>query len=122
MNRCPQLLLSFLILAAGTFGCANTNSNSSDRARFGPLTLDNSDPRFAGAYQVLSMKCTWCHSHSAWASYTSNELWISSRKVLKNDASNSPIILQIQSGAMPQSGTMSNSETQILIDWINQMP
>jgi uncharacterized membrane protein len=104
-------------------GCADYNSNSADKQSYGPITLDASDPRFAAAYAVLKNRCINCHNHSAWSAYTSDDAWVGqSRAVVKNNASASPMIQQIQVGAMPQDGTIPPSETQILTDWINQMP
>lgn len=122
LTKSKSLITLLAILGAAISGCANNNSNSDDREQYGDVTLDTGDPRFLGAYQILSAKCNWCHTHSSWAGYTSDEQWISHAKVIKNDSANSPIILQIQSGSMPQSGTISAAETQQLMDWIDQMP
>ncbi len=103
--------------------CANDNSNSSDLQKYGPIVLDSSDPNFLLAYPILKNKCVSCHTHDAWSAYTSNALWISkSRAILKNNANGSPLIQQIQIGAMPQDGSISSSETQTLENWINNMP
>ena len=103
--------------------CAQYNSNSSDELLYGPVSLDSTDPNFAAAYSVLKNRCINCHTHSSWAAYTSSQAWATqSRVVVKGDANGSPLIQQIQIGAMPQDGSISASETQTLVNWINQMP
>jgi len=117
-SRSLLILISVLMVS-----CANHNSNSSDEQLYGEVKLDTSDPRFAAAYAVLRNRCASCHEHAAWSSYVSDALWISkSNAVVKNNASASSMIQQIQMGFMPQNGSMPSSETQLLVDWINNMP
>ena len=121
LNLIYLVLKSFLFLSL--FSCSDINSNSNDKSLYTPVILDSGgDNKFAAAYQVLTLRCIWCHNHTSWASYTSDALWISNRKIVKGDASNSPIIVQIQAGSMPQSGSISPAETQSIIDWINSIP
>jgi uncharacterized membrane protein len=108
-----------LILAS----CQVSNSNSTDELQYGPNRIDSSDPNFAGAYAILQNRCISCHTHSEWSAYNSSALWVSdSHAVIKGDANGSPMIQQIQIGAMPQGGTISPAEVQTLVDWINNIP
>jgi len=123
MKKTPLRQIAIFSVMALLGACQVTNSNSTDEFQYGPIQLDSSDPNFAAAYRVLQNKCISCHTHSNWAVYTSSALWADeSRVVIRGDAENSPLIQQIRANLMPQDGSISSSETQTLVNWIDNMP
>ena len=109
--------------------CQNYNSNSSDRSVYGPVILNEADPNFAQAYNIIQNRCISCHSsnvHNVWATYTNNAAWIDSG-MISNLPENSYFMQRIinsgGSGAnMPQGGSaLPNQEYETLKKWILEM-
>ena len=111
-------------------GCQDYNSNSSDRSKFGPIVLDESDPNFTPAYNITQNRCVSCHSspiHNHWSTYTSNEKWLDSGMIVKGDPDNSIFIQRIinyggTSSNMPQGGSaLPQAEYDALRTWIENI-
>lgn len=121
------LLLTFII----TVSCQDYNSNSADRVKYGPVVLNESDPNFARAYNIIQSRCVSCHSstiHDPWATYQDNAAWIDSGLVQRQDSQNSYFIQRIinyggASSNMPQGqSALSQSDYEHLVKWIDEMP
>jgi len=122
-------LISILFLLAS---CEDYNSNSADKLKYSnePQQEESGDPNFQPAFAVIQSRCISCHSgfHNNWATYTSNEKWLNSGLVLRGDPDNSRLIRVIinsgQAGAnMPQgAGAIPDSEYQLLLKWITEIP
>lgn len=121
------ILLTSLLL---TGACQDYNSNSADRIKYGPVVLDESDPNFARAYNIISSKCINCHTgyHNNWAELKNNDAWLDYGILLRGDPNNSMFIQRIinyggTSSNMPFGGSpLSNSDYQHLTKWIEEMP
>jgi uncharacterized membrane protein len=103
-------------------GCQDYNSNSSDRSKYGPIVLDENDPNFAPAYNVIQNRCVSCHSspiHNPWSTYTNNEKWL--------DPDNSYFVQRIinyggSSANMPQGGSsLPQAEYDAIRTWIENI-
>ncbi|WP_408099035.1 hypothetical protein ACJVC5_08970 [Peredibacter sp. HCB2-198] len=123
-----KLLLPLLLLLVG---CQDYNSNSSDRFKYGPAILDETDPNFAQAYNTIQTRCTSCHSsniHDIWATYKNNNAWLDSGLIQRGDPDNSYFIQRIinyggASSNMPQGGSaLSDAEYQQLRKWVEEIP
>lgn len=120
----------FLTLSSFLIGCQDFNSNSSDRVKYGPVVLDESDPNFARSYNIITTKCINCHSgyHNNWASLKDNAAWLNEMVVLRGDPNNSMFIQRIinyggTSSNMPFGGSpLSGSDYQHLVKWIEEIP
>jgi hypothetical protein len=116
----------FLLLLTS---CQDQNSNSSDKEKYGPISLD-SDPNFPRAFQLIQSRCISCHTgyHNTWAQYQSNGDWLSSGLINRGDANNSQLILRIintegQDSDMPKnSSRLPDAEYEWLKKWINEIP
>lgn len=124
--------MKYSLLLLGLLSCQDYNSNSSDRIKFGPITIDDGvDPNLKSAYAIIQNRCVNCHSstiHNVWSTYTSNELWLTSGVVNRGDPNNSSLILRIinsgqASSNMPQGGSaLSASEYNALVKWVTEIP
>lgn len=122
---------NFIFLAL-LLACQNYNSNSSDRARYGEIELEN-DPQFQRAYTIIQNRCVNCHTsqiHAAWATYTTSADWIKSggQRVIPGSPQDSKLITRIiNSGEndsnMPLGGSaLPNDEYDALVEWIQNLP
>lgn len=108
--------------------CQDYNSNSGDRGRYGPVELDESDPNFRRAYEIIQTRCVSCHDHEHddWADFKSNDDWEASGKVVPGDPAASVFIERIvntgqTSSNMPPGGSpLSNDEYNHLVKWVTE--
>lgn len=107
--------------------CQDYNSNSGDRGRYGPVELNETDPNFAKAYNIIQTRCVSCHDHrhDDWADFKTNDDWENSGLVTPNDPSQSEFIERIvntQSTAsnMPPSGPLPDAEYDHLVKWVTE--
>ena len=130
INRTSVLEWALRIFLIGLApSCANYNSNTYDASTYQNATLDTSDPGFLSAFPIIQSKCISCHTnnyHAPWSALNSNEKWIASGLVIKNDPSQSYFIQRLKnyqpSGDMPLDGDLSASDYTILLNWIQNMP
>jgi uncharacterized membrane protein len=85
--------LALLLLAS----CQDYNSNSGDKAKFGRVILDESDPNFRQAYFIIQDRCVSCHDHKhdKWADFKSNTEWIAEGLVVAGQPGASEFIERI---------------------------
>jgi hypothetical protein len=129
--------ICFSLLLISLISCQDYNSNSADEGRFTETELppapDTNDPgyesyvKFVKSYNIIKARCFQCHTGD-FANLVSNELWVSSGFVVKNNVGNSSLINRLKNydppGDMPTGGSSAipNSEYLILLDWIETMP
>jgi hypothetical protein len=119
--------------------CQNYNSSSADESRFSesdlpPAPSNNpQDPayqsyvKFVKSYNIIKTRCFQCHTGD-FANLVTNEMWVDSGFVVKNDVDNSSLINRLKNfsppGDMPTGGSSSipSTEYTILRDWIETMP
>lgn len=120
-----------IILFISLYSCQDFNSNTADRIKYGPLILDEPDPNFPRAFNIISKQCINCHSsriHDQWANFTDNKSWLDSLLINRGDPSNSIFLQRIinyggASSNMPQGGSaLSTSDYQHLVKWIEEIP
>ncbi len=118
------------------FSCQDYNSNSADESRFSEAPLppapNQNDPSYqsyvklANSYNIIKTRCFQCHSQ--WQNLNTNQKWIDSGLVIKNNPENSLIINRLKNfdppGDMPSgaNSALPNSEYITLTDWIETMP
>jgi hypothetical protein len=102
------------------------NSNSGDFALV-PLGLGDDTPegqRLVASYGILQNQCMSCHAE--WASYQTDEAWVSSGLITRGQSDTSPLIRSlnnfIPAGGMPPSGSLRNRDYDALLEWVNFMP
>lgn len=124
-----KMLLIFITLFL--FGCQDTNSNSDDKIKYGPIEITETDPNFLAAYKVIQNRCVNCHTssiHNHWAGLISNDDWLSQYVIVKNRPDLSALIQRIiNSGApssnMPIGGSaLPANEYQALTKWVTEIP
>lgn len=120
----------FLLLIFFT-SCQDYNSNTADRAKYGPVVLSDSDPNFSQAFSIIQNRCVNCHSssiHDNWASLQDNNAWIDTGLIQRQSPETSYFVQRIinyggTSSNMPQGGTpLPDAEYQHLLKWIDEMP
>ena len=126
-----------LLILISIFSCQDYNSNSSDEGRFtetelppAPIPTDpayESYVKFVKSYNIIKTRCFQCHT-GEFANLVTNDMWINSGFVIKNNTGNSSLINRLKNhsppGDMPTGGSSAipNSEYLILLDWIETMP
>jgi mono/diheme cytochrome c family protein len=84
----------------------------------GPTATPGASPSFANdVFPILKSKCGMCHGTSGgWsaADYTSII-----KAVVAGDSANSVLAQQLLGGLMPPGGKLTDTEIQIIVDWIN---
>ena len=121
-----RLILAILILALTS--CQDYNSNSGDRGRYGPVVLDESDPNFEKAYNIIQTSCVSCHDqeHDRWADFKTNADWLAAGYIDQANPTDSQIIRRIintgttESNMPPGGSPLSNDEYNHLIKWVTE--
>ena len=115
------LIFLFIFLLAGCNPPA-TNSDSTDRSRYGEINI--TDAELAAAVAVINSKCLSCH---AGFGLTTNENWIDSGYVVAGDPAGSTLFSAIRGsdvgGAedMPPSGNLTETEIASIRTWIENI-
>lgn len=119
------LFLSLILVS----GCGQSfNSNSLDRSL---AQVNNcADPSYTElckANQIIQAQCIDCHEnfHNTWTAYDTDQKWIDSGRVIKNDPDRSPLIVKLKryGGNMPQGkDPLSTEDVTALRTWITNMP
>ena len=115
-----SLLLLFTLAS-----CQDYNSNSGDRAKYGPITLSG-DSKLDAATAVLQSRCISCHDryHDNWADLKTNADWITEGLVVAGDVAGSRLIQRtVNTGATdsnmpPGRPPLPNDEYKTLTDWV----
>ena len=119
------ILLAFTVLMTS---CGQDyNSSSSDAGQYAPIEGINSSTaggaRLLAAYRVMQSKCFQCHS--AWSTYKTNALWVSSGKVVAGNtsASSAYTSLKNNNGNMPPDpyAQLTTEELETVTSWIQGM-
>jgi hypothetical protein len=128
------LIIAFTLLSS----CQNFNSNSADESRFSESPIpesgsnDPNDPAYQSyvklvkSYNIIKTRCFQCHSQ--WQNLNSNQKWIDSGLVFKNNPESSSLINRLKNfdppGDMPSgaNSAIPNDDYLTLVDWIESMP
>jgi hypothetical protein len=103
------------------------NSSSGERDQFQKSnSIDTSTPggqRFAAAYLVIKKNCVGCHQIMNIANESD---WVDLGYVTRNSPTTSVLYCRINgsncgAGDMPQNNSLSNSDLQIINNWITGM-
>ncbi|MBA2404628.1 MAG: cytochrome c [Bdellovibrionales bacterium] len=108
--------------------CQDYNSNSGDRAKFGPVVLDETDPNFRRAYFIIQDRCVSCHDHrhDKWADFKSNDEWESEGLVVPGQPATSEFIErivntgQVSSNMPPGGSPLPDAEYAHLVKWVTE--
>jgi hypothetical protein len=113
---------AFLVLAVGLTACGqNYNSSSNDGG--GDLGIDCTvQAQLCSAYTAMKTNhCFECHS---WSGYRTNQDWLNSGLVIKDNPSGSRLITQLKNagGTMPQNNSpMASDDYDAITAWIRNM-
>lgn len=121
-------MIKFFYLLLLLVSCQDYNSNSGDRGRYGPVVLNENDPNFREAYDIIQNRCVSCHDHrhDDWAEFKSNADWEASGLVVPTDPDASEFIERIvnsgqTSSNMPPGGSpLPDDEYQHLRKWVSE--
>lgn len=120
------LVASTLTVLSILSSCGQSaNSNSFDDL-LANIQIDPSNTNLVQAYQVINNRCISCHTgyHNSWASYNTDQKWLSSGMVSAGSTGDSPLIqaLKNSGGTMPLNGAnLTESEYNKLTDWIDNL-
>ncbi len=115
----------FLLLLAS---CQDYNSNSGDRAKYGPVELTETDPNFRKAYFIIQDRCVSCHDHKhdRWADFKTNDDWVKDGLVEAGAPTTSELIIrivnsgQVSSNMPPGGSAMPDAEYNHLVKWVTE--
>jgi uncharacterized membrane protein len=118
----------FLFILFFISSCQDYNSNSGDKGRYGPVELNETDPNFSKAYNIIQSRCVSCHDHKhdKWADFTSNDEWVADGLVEPGVPTSSELIERIVntgsvSSDMPPGGSpLSDAEYNALVKWVTE--
>ena len=117
---CLYTLIAFFGLLISAPGCGqNYNSQSGDSFR-GSTSSCTGDAalRFCAARSILINKCVSCHS---WASYSTEEQWLQSSRVIAGNIEASTVITRLTNHGsnMPLGGgALSSGDYEALKSWV----
>ncbi len=123
-----------LLILISIFSCQD--SNSADESRFVETELpaapsptepaDESYVKFVKSYNITKTRFFQCHTGD-FSGLVTNDMWINSGFVIKNNTGNSSLINRLKNhsppGDMPtgRSSAIPNSEYFTLLDWVEAM-
>jgi cytochrome c553 len=96
------------------------NSTAYDASLYGPPTIaPGSSQNFTSAQALIVQNCATCHEHSSWSTYQEQD-YINNGYVVAGNLSGSAIWtnLAANGGEMPQGGSLSASQVDVLQTWI----
>ncbi|MCP4912913.1 MAG: hypothetical protein GY909_07320 [Oligoflexia bacterium] len=119
-------LLTTILLFSGCGQSFNSNSLDRNLAQVNNCA-DPSYTELCAANQIIQAQCIDCHDrfHDTWTAFDTDQKWIDSGRVIKNDADRSPLIVKLKKygGNMPKDkDPLSTADINALRTWINNMP
>ena len=121
-------IIYFTIIAIGFFSCGKIeNSNSIDKYTYGDGPSITGTTQFVAAGTILINKCTSCHQHAQWKTYTQSD-YITNGLVTSQSPPDSPIYYRNKDATsgpgphnMPLEGkpTLTANELTTILAWIS---
>jgi hypothetical protein len=104
-------------IVATQAGCSKDDSNPSTGGTTTPVSCTGADTRFAAAVQpLIASKCSYgsgCHGSGA---SNSGGVLLTHAQI---SARASNIKIQVESGRMPQAGSLTTAEKASIVCWVN---